>query len=50
VAALLARGLTNKVIGGILFISPATVRNHVHAIFRKTGAANRVGLSRLYSS
>jgi predicted ATPase/DNA-binding CsgD family transcriptional regulator len=38
---LLARGLSNRQIGGELFISEHTVANHVRSILRKTGCANR---------
>jgi DNA-binding CsgD family transcriptional regulator len=44
---LLVEGYSNKKIGQLLFISPATVRNHLHNIFEKTGATNRVELIRL---
>ena len=36
-----ATGLSNREIGGQLFISQNTVANHVRAILRKTGCANR---------
>jgi DNA-binding NarL/FixJ family response regulator len=36
-----ARGLSNREIGAILFISEHTAANHVRAILRKTGCANR---------
>ena len=36
-----ATGLSNREIGGRLFISQNTVANHVRAILRKTGCANR---------
>jgi len=41
---LLLEGLSNKEIGAKLFISPATVRNHLHNIFDKTGVASRIEL------
>jgi HD-GYP domain-containing protein (c-di-GMP phosphodiesterase class II) len=41
VLRLAARGLTNKDIAGILFISPKTVANHVEHIYAKIGASNR---------
>ena len=44
---LLVEGYSNKKIGNALFISPATVRNHLHNIFEKTGVSNRVELIRL---
>ncbi len=36
-----AEGLSNRDIGGRLFISQNTVANHIRAILRKTGCANR---------
>ena len=36
-----ADGLSNREIGGRLFISQNTVANHVRAILQKTGCANR---------
>lgn len=41
VAALVARGLTNKEIAERLFISVATVKDHVHRILEKSGFPNR---------
>ena len=41
VLRLAARGLTNKDIAGILFISPKTVANHVEHIYTKIGASSR---------
>jgi DNA-binding CsgD family transcriptional regulator len=41
VAALLAEGLTNKQIARRLFLSIATVKDHVHRILVKTGLPNR---------
>jgi len=49
-ARLLARGAANKEIADALGISPNTVRNHVYNIFRKTGARNRVELTRTLTS
>jgi DNA-binding CsgD family transcriptional regulator len=43
VLGLLARGMTNKQIAGVLAISPATVKTHVADIIAITGAANRTG-------
>jgi DNA-binding CsgD family transcriptional regulator len=40
-------GLTNPQIAEQLFISPKTVRNHLYAIFRKTGVENRYELMKL---
>jgi non-specific serine/threonine protein kinase len=44
VAALIALGLTNRQIAGRLIISPATVKDHVHAILSKTGFESRTQL------
>jgi DNA-binding NarL/FixJ family response regulator len=41
VLRLVAEGLSNRVIGERLYISPNTVANHVRAILQKTGCANR---------
>ena len=41
---LIYEGCSNKQIGNRLFISPATVRNHLHNIYEKTGSKNRVDL------
>ena len=41
---LVAKGLTNQEIAGMLTISKRTVDNHVSNIFTKTGAKNRVAL------
>lgn len=41
VLRLLARGLSNKEIGGALFVSPITVKNHVAHVYQKTGVATR---------
>jgi len=38
---LVARGLSNRDIGGTLFISEHTAANHVRSILRKTGCVNR---------
>ncbi|HXV61928.1 MAG TPA: response regulator transcription factor [Vicinamibacteria bacterium] len=45
VAALVARGLSNKEIAARLFISVATVKDHVHHILSKTGLASRTALA-----
>jgi len=47
VAALVMEGHSNKEIGDALFISLDTVKRHVTNVYRKTGAKNRVQLSRL---
>ena len=41
VAGLVAEGLTNKQIARRLGLSPATVKDHVHAILRRLGLARR---------
>jgi len=41
VATLVAAGFSNRQIGEALFISLATVKDHVHAILTKTGLASR---------
>ena len=41
VLALVAEGLTNKQIAGVLVISPITARNHVSSILTKLGLENR---------
>lgn len=45
VVALLAHGMTNAEIAAELFLSPGTVKNHVAAVQRKTGARNRVAVA-----
>ena len=41
VATLLAAGYSNRQLAAALFISVATVKDHVHAILRKTGFESR---------
>jgi DNA-binding CsgD family transcriptional regulator len=41
VLALIARGNTNNEIGGLLFISPHTVKSHMINIFNKFGVSDR---------
>jgi DNA-binding NarL/FixJ family response regulator len=41
VATLVAAGYSNRQLADALFISVATVKDHVHAILRKTGFDNR---------
>jgi DNA-binding CsgD family transcriptional regulator len=41
ILGLVARGLSNREIGGTLSISEHTAANHVRSILRKTGCANR---------
>lgn len=45
VAALVADGLSNKQIARRLFISLATVKDHMHHILTKTGLASRAGVA-----
>ena len=42
VLRVLATGASNKEIAQMVGISPATVKNHLEAIYLKTGAANRL--------
>jgi DNA-binding CsgD family transcriptional regulator len=42
VLALVATGLSNEEVGDRLFVSPATVRTHLHNVFRKLGVRSRV--------
>jgi DNA-binding CsgD family transcriptional regulator len=41
ILGLVARGLSNRDIGGTLHISEHTAANHIRSILRKTGCANR---------
>ena len=41
ILGLVAKGLSNREIGGTLFISEHTAANHIRSILRKTGCANR---------
>jgi DNA-binding NarL/FixJ family response regulator len=41
---LIARGLTNKEIATHLNLSEQTVKNHIHRVLRKVGAADRLGV------
>ncbi|MEN8228307.1 MAG: LuxR C-terminal-related transcriptional regulator [Bacteroidota bacterium] len=50
VIQLICKGQTNQEIGDALFISLQTVKDHVHRIFLKTGAKNRVQLTNLIRS
>jgi len=45
VAALLAKGLRNKDIAAKLFISVATVKDHVHRVLAKTGLDGRAAVA-----
>jgi len=49
VLRLAARGLTNKDIAGVLFISPKTVANHIEHIYAKIGASTRA-MAGLYAA
>jgi DNA-binding CsgD family transcriptional regulator len=42
VLRLVATGLSNEEVGERLFVSPATVRTHLHNVFRKVGVRSRV--------
>jgi DNA-binding CsgD family transcriptional regulator len=42
VLGLVATGLSNEEVGERLFVSPATVRTHLHNVFRKLGVRSRV--------
>ncbi|MEP6563074.1 MAG: LuxR family transcriptional regulator [Nakamurella sp.] len=44
IAELAATGLTNKEIGGRLYVSPRTVSAHLYRIFPKLGITSRAGL------
>ena len=41
VLSLLPTGATAVAIGGILFLTEATIKTHLASIYRKLGAANR---------
>jgi DNA-binding NarL/FixJ family response regulator len=45
VAALIARGLSNKAIARALGLSLATVKDHVHRALSKTGLSSRAALA-----
>ena len=45
VLALLSQGLSNTAIGRELGIAEATVKTHVHAMFRKLAVHNRTALA-----
>jgi len=49
VAALTARGLTNREVGSHLFISPRTVETHLSHVFGKLGVSSRVELAAAYA-
>lgn len=48
IAALVAGGLSNKQIAHRLFITLATVKDHVHRILGKTGLPNRAAIAAAY--
>jgi DNA-binding CsgD family transcriptional regulator len=50
IIALVMQGFSHKQIGGRLFISNRTVKNHIYNIYQKTGAANKVQLLNLIHS
>jgi DNA-binding CsgD family transcriptional regulator len=50
VAGLAAQGLQYKEIARELGISPATVRNQLHAVYRKLGLSDRNGLVRMFNA
>lgn len=45
VAALVGQGLSNREIAAQLHLAEGTVKNHISALFRKTGIADRVRLA-----
>ncbi len=47
IVCLIIQGKGNSDIGEKLFISPGTVKNHIHNIYEKTGAKNRYELANL---
>jgi DNA-binding CsgD family transcriptional regulator len=49
IAVLVLAGCLNTAIAARLFISVFTVKNHIHSIFRKTGAESRIDLMRIAS-
>jgi len=49
-AQLIREGLTNKEVAARLNLSEQTVKNHVHRMLRKVGAADRTTMAELYSS
>jgi DNA-binding CsgD family transcriptional regulator len=44
IASMMIQGLSNGMIGEKLFISAATVKNHIYHIYKKTGVTNKVQL------
>ncbi|MDD5017690.1 MAG: helix-turn-helix transcriptional regulator [Eubacteriales bacterium] len=49
VTELLARGMTNQIIGERLYISINTVKSHIKSIYKKLGISNRLQLINLLS-
>lgn len=50
ILALIARGKNNQAIAEELYISPGTVRVHIHAILQKLGVKDRKAAAQLYST
>src|SRR5271156_2916875 len=50
VARLIREGLSNKELAARLNLSEQTVKNHVHRMLRKVGAADRASMAELYRS
>ena len=48
VLALVRRGLSNKEIGEILFVSVYCIKSHLYNIYRILGAKNRISAINLY--
>jgi two-component system, NarL family, response regulator DevR len=47
---LIGRGLTNKEIASHFSLSERTVKNHIHRILKKVGAADRLGLYEVWQN
>jgi DNA-binding CsgD family transcriptional regulator len=47
IVSMMVQGFGNRKIGETLFISALTVKNHVHHIYQKTGATNKIRLVNL---
>ena len=47
IAHLIAAGLTNRQIGGVLMLSPHTVKSYVSQILKKLGASHRAAIAAL---